>query len=70
MNRAPHRATPNGESFEKFYYTKVGLGEGCGCAERIIDVRDLDRLANRAPMGGRKPASWLKRLIDRFRPQR
>ncbi len=32
-------------SFETFYYRKVGLGEGCGCAERIIDTRDFDRQA-------------------------
>lgn len=67
MNRAPHRAAPNGGSFEKFYYDKVGLGEGCGCAERIIDVRDLERLANRAPVGEKKPGNWLKRLIGRFK---
>lgn len=38
------RKPPRPESFEKFYYTKVGLGEGCGCAERIIDVHEHDRL--------------------------
>lgn len=31
--------------FEGFYYSKVGLGEGCGCAERVIDVHEFDRLA-------------------------
>ncbi|MEQ9241365.1 hypothetical protein [Roseovarius indicus] len=29
--------------FQKFYYTKVGLGEGCGCAERVIDLHEADR---------------------------
>lgn len=29
--------------FQKFYYTKVGLGEGCGCAERVIDMHEADR---------------------------
>jgi len=33
------------EDFQKFYYTKVGLGEGCGCAERVIDVYEADRKA-------------------------
>lgn len=33
------------ESFEKFYYNKVGLGEGCGCAERVIDVYEFNRLS-------------------------
>ena len=31
------------EDFQKFYYTKVGLGEGCGCAERVIDLHEMDR---------------------------
>lgn len=31
--------------FQKFYYTKVGLGEGCGCAERVIDMHEADRRA-------------------------
>ena len=35
------------EDFQKFYYTKVGLGEGCGCAERVIDVHEFDRLAGK-----------------------
>ena len=25
------------ESFEKFYYTKVALGDVCGCAKRVTD---------------------------------
>lgn len=31
------------EDFQKFYYTKVGMGEACGCAERIIDVYEFNR---------------------------
>ncbi len=31
------------ESFEKFYFTKVGLGEACGCAEKVIDVYEFNR---------------------------
>jgi len=31
------------ENFEKFYYAKVGMGEACGCAERIIDVYEFNR---------------------------
>ena len=34
---------PRQESFEQFYYTKVGMGEACGCAERIIDVYEFNR---------------------------
>ena len=26
--------------FTKFYYEKVATGEGCGCAERVIDVHE------------------------------
>ncbi|WP_298934092.1 hypothetical protein [uncultured Ruegeria sp.] len=33
----------NPESFEKFYFAKVGMGEACGCAERIIDVFEFNR---------------------------
>lgn len=39
------RKPPRPESFEKFYYTKVGLGEACGCAEKIIDVYEFNRRA-------------------------
>ncbi|UWQ91632.1 hypothetical protein K3727_02120 [Rhodobacteraceae bacterium M382] len=31
------------EDFQKFYYTKVGMGEACGCAERVIDVYEFNR---------------------------
>ncbi|NOE28502.1 hypothetical protein [Ruegeria sp. HKCCD6157] len=33
----------NPERFEKFYFAKVGMGEACGCAERIIDVFEFNR---------------------------
>lgn len=33
------------EDFEKFYFDKVATGEGCGCAERIIDTHEFNRLA-------------------------
>ena len=37
------------ESFEHFYLTKVGLGEGCGCAEHVTRIREIDAYAaNRA----------------------
>ena len=31
---------PKSKSFERFYYERVGIGEGCGCAELIIGVQD------------------------------
>ena len=43
--------------FTKFYFDKVATGEGCGCAERIIDVHEFNRLA-RTP---RSLAGWLPR---------
>lgn len=39
------RKPPKPQDFEKFFYTKVGLGEGCGCAERVIDMHEFDRSA-------------------------
>jgi len=36
-------AMQNQERFEKFYFAKVGMGEACGCAERIIDVFEFNR---------------------------
>ena len=33
------------QDFEAFYYRYVGKGEACGCAERIIDVHEFNRLA-------------------------
>ncbi len=49
------------ESFERFYFEKVALGEGCGCAEHVTRMRDLDQLAaKRRPIGFLHviPASW------------
>jgi hypothetical protein len=34
------------ESYEHFYLTKVALGEGCGCAEHVSRMRDLDASAD------------------------
>ena len=39
------RQTQKPQDFEKFYYRYVANGEGCGCAERIIDVNEFNRLA-------------------------
>ena len=33
------------DSFERFYLTKVALGDCCGCAERVIDWRDIEHAA-------------------------
>lgn len=34
--------------FQSFYFKKVSLGEGCGCAERVIDVHEFDRRAGQS----------------------
>jgi len=49
------------EDFQKFYYAKVGLGEGCGCAERIIDVYEADRKSS-LPHRFAEPKPFAKRL--------
>lgn len=33
-------------SFERFYLTRVALGDCCGCAERVIDWRDIEHAAH------------------------
>lgn len=47
------------ESFESFYYRKVGLGEACGCAERAIDMYEFDRSA-----GGKTCANYGRRRFS------
>lgn len=36
---------PGDLDFQKFYYDKVATGEGCGCAEKIIDAHEFRRLS-------------------------
>lgn len=48
--------------FQKFYFEKVATGEGCGCAERIIDVHEFNRLAGRAKL--KRPAFRLPQRSD------
>lgn len=37
---------PGRKSFEHFYLTRVALGDCCGCAERVIDWRDIEQAAH------------------------
>ena len=63
-------------SFERFYYQKIALGEGCGCAEQLISTRDLDARAQKAALqralrktrGNR--LAWLARLIGGYGQKR
>lgn len=52
------------EDFQKFYFDKVATGEGCGCAERIIDNHEFNRLAGTS----RIVTSWIPRkgAVHRF----
>ncbi|WP_170327933.1 hypothetical protein [Ruegeria arenilitoris] len=54
----------NPESFEKFYFAKVGMGEACGCAERVIDVFEFNR------KGGTQMKKALKRAKRKSRSLR
>lgn len=60
------RKPPRPESFEKFYYTKVGLGEACGCAEKIIDVYEFNRLAGQHPANGGIRSGGFRKLLKRI----
>ncbi len=59
-------------SFERFYLEKVAVGEGCGCSEQIIGMRDMDALARQAALqkaardGRGDRWSWLRRLFARL----
>jgi hypothetical protein len=60
------------DSFEKFYFEKVALGEGCGCAEHVTRTRELDTLSARLASGrvstdeSRRPLLRLRRLVRRL----
>ena len=55
---------PKKGSFEHFYLTKVALGDCCGCAERVIDWRDIEEAA-RAKNGVLPPPRIS--LLERWR---
>jgi hypothetical protein len=58
------------DSFERFYYERIGLGEGCGCAEHVTRIRDLDALAARLTSAKTKPGAlpaaiaWLRNIAS------
>ena len=56
------------DSFERFYLEKVALGEGCGCAEHVTRLREIDRQAasigRAAPLTSPVPA--LLRVLRRI----
>lgn len=62
------RAMPR-DGFERFYLEKVALGEGCGCAEHVTRIREIEamrearsfRLPRRERPG--RLLSWLRRAL-------
>ncbi len=58
------------DSFERFYYEKIGLGEGCGCAEHVMRIRDLDAIGERMASGRDQPGAlsaaiaWLRNIAS------
>ncbi|MEQ8298494.1 MAG: hypothetical protein RIB55_18650 [Nitratireductor sp.] len=53
-------------SFERFYMEKIALGEGCGCAEHVTRIRDLDALGERVRSGQTLPTFRLPIRINRL----
>lgn len=60
------------ESFEHFYLTKIALAEGCGCAEHVTRMREVDAYAERFMRRGPPPLAIWTRLLHRLfgRPSR
>ncbi len=54
------------ERFEKFYFAKVGMGEACGCAERIIDVYEFNRQGGATAKRGLQPKKSRRRSLRSF----
>jgi hypothetical protein len=56
------------ESFEHFYYQKIGLAEGCGCAEHVTRMRDIDDLVDsgafaRSPVASPSRLTWVRTAV-------
>ena len=58
------------QDFEKFYFDYVGKGEACGCAERIIDVHEFNRLAGPRVTSLQKRPGKIARVHAWFRKLR
>lgn len=56
------------EDFTAFYFRNVATGEGCGCAERVIDVHELNRLAEARKLPRAGVVDILKTIAGLFRP--
>lgn len=61
------------QTFEKFYLSKIALGEGCGCAELVTRTRDVeDALSGRgrSGFGGPAPSRRFRLFGGLFRRKR
>jgi len=60
------------ESFEHFYLTKIALAEGCGCAEHVTRMREVEdhttrhRLGDTSDIYSLRPFRMLIRLWQMF----
>ena len=52
------------QNFEKFYYSKVALGEGCGCAERVIDTHEIERIRSGMGRSSTRRPGMTRRLLQ------
>lgn len=61
------------QSYERFYYEKIALGEGCGCAEHVTRMRELDAYADgtlRRPPSTFRPLAALAFIASKLRLSR
>ena len=74
--RYPGEARMPRQKFERFYLEKVAVGEGCGCAEQAIGMRDMDARSRKLALQRRAQAdsgnrwAWLRRIFRLNRPTR
>lgn len=62
------RVTKSPEDFTAFYFRNVATGEGCGCAERVIDVAEVNRLAEARKLPRASLRDVLRGIAGLFRP--
>ncbi len=58
------------QSFERYYLEKIAVGEGCGCAEQALGMRDMDARSQALRLQGQDDPqaghrfTWLRRLLS------
>jgi hypothetical protein len=61
-----HRSKSHRDSFAHFYLTRVALGEGCGCAEQAMRLREIEGRLHARPIETRRTAWPLRALLARL----